>query len=306
MSINTIYELAQSYDDKQEIIVDPFQREAPLFQSMPCMLSSKADKNIFDIIKDVAVPTVTEFDAPLPKLYASTESNFASLAKVGGRFEIGRDRARLNGGVENILERQLPPILSRAGASFDYSFLYNSLRKFCIDNYAEYKTATSFSGQGYSMIGINWADGENIGLVSPYLPGEKVFETTAIGGGNIIDLIDKTGHVYSGYALEIVTFIGIQLARPDKVHALVNIDASHMPTAEDILNFIDNFKGYNGNNCAIYAHPKLINALRAKYDSANDKVGFFHSDGRDIYIDNVRIIRDDNLLAGTEASVTLA
>ena len=90
------------------------------------------------------------------------------------------------------------------------------------------------------------------------------------------------------------------------MHALVNIDGSHLPTPEDMLNFIDAFKGYNGNKCEIYVHPVLVNKLRATYQKDNQHVDFIRAVGRDLFIDNVRIVRDDNLLQGTEASVTLA
>ena len=302
---NTIYDIALSYADKQEHIVDPLQREAPLFQNLPCMETSKMDKNIFEIVKDVAIPTVNDFDAPLPKLYANTELNYASLAKIGGRIELPLDKCRMLGRAE-LIQKQMPVILNRAGQAFDASFMYNSLRKFCIDHASDCVTnAGGGDSGGYSIVGITWGEGENYGLFKPALSGQKMFDVYPLSGGNIMNIQDKEGKEISGYVIEMVMFLGIQLARLDRIHSIINIDATHLPTFNDLLDMVYSIGGY-GDNSVFFAHPKLIYKLRSQYMADNQhKDGFVMDADGNLRVDKVRFIADPNMLDGTETKITL-
>ncbi len=303
---NTIYEIALSYADKQEKIVDPLQREAPFFQNLPCMETSKMDKNIFEIVKDVAVPTVNDFDAPLPKLYANTELNYASLAKIGGRIELPLDKCRMLG-KDELISKQMPIILNRAGQAFDKAFIYNSLRKFCIEHTADGCVTNAGGGDsgGYSMVGITWGEGENYGLFKPALSGQKMFDVYALDGGNITNIFDNAGKAISGYIIEMVMFLGIQIARTDRIHSIVNIDASHLPTFNDLLDMVYDIGGY-GDNSVVFAHPKLIYKLRNAYMGDNlHKDGFTMDADGNLRIDKVRVVQDPNMKDGDETKITL-
>lgn len=298
---NTLYEIATTYTDPQREIIDPFVEEAPLFQLLPCVQTTNADKNIFDIVKDVKLPEVVNFDAPVPQIYATTEKGYASLGKVGGRISIPLDKARIVS-IEKLLATQLPIIFKRTGMAFDYSFMYNSLKKFCLENASECitKLGATTANSTYSMIGVTWGEGENCGLYNPALAGEKLWNQYMLSGGNIMNIKDKNGNDISGYVWEIVTFLGIQLARTDRIHALVNIDATHLPTAEQFLDFIYDFGGDYGNSM-IFAHPKLINKLRGKYQEEQHHHDIFTVDANgNIRVDKTLIVKDPNMSNGGE------
>lgn len=298
----SIYDIGIAYKDKQEAILNPFFRETPFFNSMPCIEASKGPVNIYEKVKDIAIPEFVNYDAPLPDISASTELGYATIGKVGGRLNIPLDKAKLIG-KEELIAKQLPLILNKAGQAFDYSYLYNAVKRFCLENKSECVTRIKSSGSGstyYSMIGVTWSDGGNCGLYQPALSGEKMFDIYALNGGNVTNIPDTAGNFISGYIYEVACFIGIQLPDPQRVHALVNIDASNIPTLKQLLDFQYAFGGY-GANSAIYCHPLVFNMLVASL-TQDDKIGdglIERRDGR-LYINGCPVILNQNMLNGTE------
>lgn len=305
---DTIYEICQSYTDKQDLIIDPFFKETPLFNSMPCVEASKGLVNVFSTVKDYTLPEIVDYDAQLPVISATIETGFATIGKVGGRMNIGLDKARLLG-LENIINQQMPAIMMGAGRSFDRTYMYNGLKKFCVNNAADCLTkgGSVTDNANFSMIGITWGKGENCGIYQPAMSGAKMFDRYAIGGGNIIYVDNERGEKIAGYALEIVTYIGIQLPRKDRVHAFVNIDNSHLPSAEDLLQFVTKFNGFDSDSSVIYCHPLLFVKLVAKFSQEQQRNDVIHAgqwNGKNaIFVVNCPIVMDGNMLPGTEALV---
>lgn len=300
----TIYDISMSYTDKQELIVDPFFKETPLFNSMVCMEASKGAMNIFEKIKDVSIPELVDYDAPLPLVSASTELGYAKIGKVGGRINLPLDKCKLLGR-ENILAKQLPFILNRTGQAFDYSYMYSSLKAFCLENKTDCVTRIGTTGTDfYSMVGVSWSEGENCGLYQPALSGEKMFDIYPIGGGQIIDIKDSAGNVFAGYAMEIVMFLGVQLPRTDRIHLLANCNTSNIPTYQQLLDFVDDFGGYRPNS-AIYCHPTMRNIIASTYQKESGHADLITVDQTgQMRIAGCPIIVDANMLKGTEAIVT--
>lgn len=301
----SIYDIGISYTDKQEAILNPFFRETPFFNSMPCIEASKGPVNIYEKVKEIKIPEFVNYDAPLPNISASTELGYATIGKVGGRMNIPKDKARLLG-KEEIIAKQMPLILNKAGQAFDYSYLYNGVKAYCLENKANCVTRIGTAGSGntyFSMIGVTWSEGGNCGLYQPALSGEKMFDIYPLGGGNEMNIPDNNGNNITGYVIEVACFIGIQLPDPQRVHALVNIDSSNIPTLQQLLDFQFAFGGY-GNNSVIYCHPLVFNKLAASL-TKDSKVGdgmIERRDGR-LYINGCPVILNPNMLNGTEAYV---
>lgn len=301
---NTIYDICMSYTDKQQQIIDPFFKETPLFKSMPCIEASKGAINTFEKVKDVAIPEFVNYDSPLPVISASTELGYATIGKIGGSLNLPLDKCRLLG-KEKMLASQLPLIFNRTGQAFDYSYMYNSLKAFCLENKSECVTKIHNAGSAfYSMIGVTWSEGENCGLYQPALSGEKMFNITPIAGGEVTRFNDASGNPISGYVLEITMFLGIQLPRTDRIHALVNIDSTHIPTYNQLLDFVYNFGGYTQNS-AIYVHPRCLNLILASFTTDATRADMI-TRGADgiLRIAGCPVIVDQNMLNGTEAIVS--
>ena len=300
---NTIYEICMSYTDKQQHIIDPLFKETPLFNSMPCMEASKGAINTFERVKDVTIPEFVKYDSPLPVISASTELGYATIGKVGGRLNLPLDQCKLLG-KEEILRKKLPLIFNRTGQAFDYSYMYNSLKAFCLENKSECVTRIGSSGSAfYSMIGVTWSEGENCGLYQPKLSGEKMFDVYPMNGGNITYIKDSSGNEYAGYVLEIAMFLGIQIPRTDRIHALVNIDSTNVPTHKQLLDFVYDFGGYTPNS-VIYCHPLCLNIIISKFMEETKHADLIKMDneGR-VRINGCLVVPDQNMINGTEAIV---
>ena len=99
----------------------------------PCG-GGKGAINTFERVKDVTIPEFVKYDSPLP-VSASTELGYATIGKVGGRLNLPLDQCKLLG--KEILRKKLPLIFNRTGQAFDYSYMYNSLKAFCLENKSE-------------------------------------------------------------------------------------------------------------------------------------------------------------------------
>ncbi|MBQ4433053.1 MAG: hypothetical protein II894_02725 [Bacteroidales bacterium] len=53
----------------------------------------------------------------------------------------------------------------------------------------------------------------------------------------------------------------------------------------------------------VFCHPTLINAIRAKYMRDNQHADFIRYENGSLFIDDVRVIKDKNMLKGTEAAI---
>lgn len=308
---DTIYDLTQNWLDR-DFLINPFLQDAPFFASIPMMETNAKLANVTSKVKDIEVPQVVDFDAPLPQIKVSFEKSFAVLGKVGGILPLGLDKMKLLDNVEAYINQQLKVIINKTGQDFDYSYLYAVVKKFCLDNISKCVTRV-LTGQTaetgyYSMIGINMRLGENCGLFSPYLNSNgqgKLFELIVPDNGAVTKIKNEKGQEIYGKELGIQTYLGLQLPRPDRVHALVNIKpsaANGVPSPAQLLDFIAEFaQGDDGD--MVFCHPSLINAIRATYMKDNAHADFIRWDNGAIYIDTVRVVPDKNMLKGTEAAV---
>lgn len=307
---NTIYELTQNWDDAR-FLVNPFLQDAPFFNSMPMMETNAKLANITDRVKEIKIPQIVNYDAPLPEIRTTFEKTFASVCKVGGIMTIGYDKAKLlEGGVAEYIAKQMGPIMNKTGQAYDQSFIYNILKKFCIENgrFTRVLPGQSAATGYYSMIGISWNLGENCGLYSPAMNANgkgKLFDTIPVAGGQVIQVKNENGEEILGKQLAVQTCLGLQIANEKRVHALVNISTTAdngIPTPDKLLEFVSEFETGDPDKDVIYCHPSLINAIRAKYMREQYHVDFIRSEGADVYIDNVRLVKDKNMLKGEEGA----
>lgn len=308
---NTFYDLTMNWNDREDYI-NPFLQDAPLFNSMPMMETNAKLANVTNKVKSITTPQVIDFDAPLPEIRTTFEKTYAVIGKVGGKISLGLDKIELLGeGLDAYVAAQLEPIMNQTGQDFDKSFMYNIIKAFCLQNEAKCVTRcmtgqTANTGY-YSMIGISWRRGENCGLYNPDLSGAKLFKIIPMGGGAVINIKNDAGQEIPGKQTIVQTYMGMQLPRPDRVHALVNIkpgETNGIPTPDQLLEFVSTFSTGNPDNDVVYCHPTLINKIRAQYMRDNQHADFIKQDGKDILIDDVRVVKDPNMLKGEEAAVT--
>ena len=119
----------------------------------------------------------------------------------------------------------------------------------------------------------------------------------------VLTLKDSSGNEYAGYVLEIAMFLGIQIPRTDRIHALVNIDSTNVPTHKQLLDFVYDFGGYTPNS-VIYCHPLCLNIIISKFMEETKHADLIKMDneGR-VRINGCLVVPDQNMINGTEAIV---
>jgi hypothetical protein len=310
---NTMYDLTQNWQDR-DFIINPFFQDAPFLAAMPMKETNAKLANVTTTVKDIEVPKIIEFDAPLPDIRASFEKTFAVLGKVGGKMPIGLDKIKLlEGGLQAYIDAQMEPIMNKTGQDFDRSFLYAVVKAFCLDH-ADTCISKVLTGQTadtgfFSMVGISMKRGENCGLYSPALNANgqgKLFEVIVPYNGAVMKVKNEKGEEIYGKEVAVQTYLGMQLPRKDRVHILANISKTAdggIPTPDQVLDFIATFQTGDPENDMIFAHPSIINAIRAKYMRDNQHVEFIRYENGALYFDTVRVIPDKNMLNGTEAAI---
>ena len=123
-----------------------------------------------------------------------------------------------------------------------------------------------------------------------------------INGGQLY----KNANGILGYGVRLKGYIGVQLANPDAVSAIVNINADNIPSAEAIDDMLVEAKATPGSTF-IFCHPKVLSMLN-KY-----KGDVLHASGYDLGINRnfmawngIRFVTSYNFENGCEDVVSLA
>ena len=108
---NNMYEVAVALAPKQSQLIDYLVEDAVIVKEIPFQAATHGIKNVFERVKDVTGPTLVDLDAPLPLVTALTELGETPLFKIGGKLEIGKDKAEAMRGKEEYpyQDREGPP-----------------------------------------------------------------------------------------------------------------------------------------------------------------------------------------------------
>jgi hypothetical protein len=296
----TLKELSVLYAKKQPKMVDDILEETPILEMIPFEEASHGLWNMYEEVIDITGAGFVEIDAPLPPIGMMSDLKKLDLAIMGGLMEVGEDKAKLFGGKEKYFGKKMPKILSQSGVDTEVAFLYNHIRKFCIDN-GLYTDSTGTEDTCYSILVVRFESGVTTGIYSP--EGFKqgaMLHTFPINGGNLY--LDSNGVLV--YGLRIKGYFGFQIASPKTVHAIVNIYAGKIPTEAQIDNAIAEVRGRPGNTY-MFMHHKCRNLLYGYKEDAL-QMGTKDKD-MDRQIDKwngIPIICSYNFLDGTEEAVS--
>ncbi len=301
---NAFRELAIAKAKKQTKVIDALTEEAPILASMPMEPASHGIVNVFEEITTVSGADMVDLDAPLPTVDASGKLLQTNLSAIGGKIEVGEDKARRFGGAQAYFAKKLPVILRKTGMDIEANILYNVIRKYAFDN-GKLDTAGGASDKNYSLLVVHWVPGEITGLYDEEGFGNgKAFDFSPISGGNLYENSLKQ----LVYGLRMKSYCGVQLANKLYVSGLVNIDLenSKLPTKKQITQALLDARA--GANSFIYCHPAVKSALGSEYKL--EHIQFQNSDNQVNSVldawDGIPFQTSYNFLAGTEADVELA
>ena len=324
---NTLQQEALGYEKTQGLLINNLIKKAPFLDTVPFITSTHGKKNNYIQLTGFKG---ADFRAD-NGLYAQMDGHFElkteRLGKLGGEMSLTEDIAldyaagRTNDAkkaTEEWFSKITPTVLAAAGESLECHLIYNVLQQRAIA-YSAGKTGVektcrnaggTTSGQNYSILIVKQNKEENCGLVSPSgKNNDEVLYMEWENGGQRHKLVssdpEKNGRI--GYAATWDGIIGYQVARPDQVGAIFNIDPSTtgaMVKLSDILELLA-IVDADASDTQIVMHP----VLKAKiFGEKWDKVQLGTGDRNLITgfdrIENIPIISTKQMAGGTEAVVS--
>lgn len=226
MAQKTLKEIAMMYARKQPQQVEYLTEEAPFIAAMPFEPASHGFWNSYEEITGINGASVVQMDAPLPDLDVSSDLKKVDLELFGGKIQRGEDAVKVLGGFAKYLAKNEQHIMNKFGQDAEQRILYKYFRQFAIDNGAAntkllYKGTNAAANTGWSIIAVRFSPSVTTGLYNPDGFGQgTMLNYSPINGGALYDI----GNGVLGYGGRYKSNIGVQIASPKTVGAMVNID----------------------------------------------------------------------------------
>jgi hypothetical protein len=297
---STLKEVAVGLSQKQEHLVNSLTEESPILDNMRFERSSHGLWNAYEEVSSISGAGFVDMNQPLPEMQIDSNLKKVDLSILGGEIFLPEDKASVLG-VGEYFAKKVPILLKQAGQTAEQKIIYDNFLPYAIGN----GKAVSAGGASscYSMVAVRFVEGEVAGLYSDRaLQSDALLDTTHINGGTLY----KNANGVLGYGVRIKGYIGVQLANPDAVSAIVNINGSNIPTAAQIDNMLIDAKA-TPYSTFIFCHPKVLsflntykgNILHTAEDDWNLNRSFMAWNG-------IRFITSYNFKNGTESAVSLA
>jgi hypothetical protein len=250
-------ELAVKHAKKQLKMVDSLTEGTPLLNSM---LMAQASGGLFHVYEDLSSVTgggFTDLNSSLTTVSAESELGQVDLKMIGGEMFVPQDTATKLGGKDAYFGMKFPPILRRTGMTVEHSLIYDSLRKYAIDNgHTVTGDGTTVGGQS-SILAVTWVEGEISGLYDPDYYQDGIFKIEDLVNGSLMK--HPTSGV-NGYGRQFKTALGVLLANADYVSAYVDIDLlteDKGVTTAKMDSLLDLCRAGDGNT-VLYMHPSTV------------------------------------------------
>jgi hypothetical protein len=312
--IGTLKELSNELATTQEHQVDYVTESAPIMDGMRFEEASHPLWNVYDEVNDVTGGGFVDMDAPLEEIEVSTGLKQVDLKIMSGKMFVPEDKAQAYGGVKKYFAKREGKVLRVLGQNAETSIIYANLRKWCIDRTLDgsYTRAWSIGGssnKNYTLMAVRWVPGETIGLRSP----------NAFNGGTLIDVkplyggaLYENAQGIPGYGLRFKAYIGLQIANPFTVAALVNIDkdsaTQKLPTAMQIDDLLAKVRAGDGGVTMLYGHRDMVTVLAqvGKDGALTMTPGDKNVDRRVAEWNGIPFVSSYNFKEGNELNVSLS
>ncbi len=315
---NTLKDLNVYLSDKQQGLVNNLVEKNPIIDSMPMKASSHGIYNVYGKVTDIDAMQEVDYDAELPIVGISFDLGRTRLGKIGGKLPMPMDAAKEMGGYDKFANDRYPQIIAKSGNDNEARIYYKGFLASAIANDRAVSAGGTSANKQYSMVMVHYDPDTTTGLYNPNaLSTGKLFTTLMLNGGKVFELDLPDGSRPLGKMMAMFMEFGLQLADPDAVGAIVNIEPkadtnnadkiAGLPTAMMIDDRLAGVRADTGSTF-IYTHPVLVNYLANKYQLERRSV----SDGATgvnyslTAWNGIPIIGSYNILWGKEAVVDLA
>lgn len=313
---NTLKDINVFLAKKQQGIVNTLVEKNPIIDTIPVRGASHGFYNVYSKVNDIDSMGEVDYDAELPTVGISFELGRTRLGKIGGKLPIPQDAAKEMGGYERYANTRAPLIIAKSSNDNESRIYYRGFLKAAIDNGKAVGCGGTTANKQYSMAFVTWDYDSTVGLYNPNsLSNGKLFETIALNGGNEYE-IEVGGKKCIGKMLAMYMEFGVQLANPNAVAALLNIEPTAnisdpdkidgLPTRLQIEDRLSAVRA-NPAQTFIYCHPTLLGYLALKYQLpqrviTNDTTGLRY---KLVDWNGIPLVGSYNLNWGTEAVVVL-
>lgn len=303
--VGTLAELNNHYAKKQPKLLENLTEDTAVLNQMKFEPASHGLWNTYEEVSNIKGAGFVDMNAPLPQLGVDTKLKRTDLSILGGEIFVPEDTAKMFGSAEAYFAKRTPALLKEAGMTSEQKLIYDNIAKFAKDNDkladAGGSAATGETGL-YSMYAFRQIEGENIGLYSPEgFKNGAGLDVAKINGGNLY----KNEKGVLGYGIRLKGYFGFQLANAKGVAGIVNINPSHIPTAEQIDNMLIDARATSANTFII-CHPKVLSMLN-KYKGNVLQMTTKDQDLDRTYMawNGIRFITSYNFINGNEKHVNV-
>lgn len=302
----TLAELNNHYAKKQSKLLENLTEDTAVLNQMKFEPASHGLWNAYEEVTAIKGAGFVDMNAPLPQLGVDTKLKKQDLSIMGGEIFVPEDTAKMWGSAEAYFAKRTPALLKEAGMTAEQKLIYNNIAKFAKDNGKLQSAGGTAAGGGdtglYSMYAFRQIEGENIGLYSPEgFKNGAGLDVAKINGGNLY----KNTNGVLGYGIRLKGYFGFQLANAKGVAGIVNINASHIPTAEQIDDMLIEARA-TAANTFIICHPKVLSMLNT-YKGSVLKLTSGDQDMNRTYMawNGIRFVTSYNFIAGNEKQVNV-
>lgn len=307
----TITEIARELSTTQEVIVDSLTEETPFLEIMPFEPTTHGLSHNYENIEEITGATFTDIDGEVSEVGVESALLTKDLSILSGLDEAGVDKVQKYGGIDAYIAKKAPYVLAQTGMDLEAAFIYNLFRQAAIDAGNIQEPATPSTGNtGYSLVVVRFQRGVCTGL----------YDQTGFGNGKLIEMnkVENGEPYYIGAAgsrrkvqgWDLRGYTGALVASTKNVSAIVNINISNIASDTTMPDLIDEAllqaQSERGNT-VILCHPRLKNKLHAfKGEKLQINIADDNFRRRIDLWEGVPIIATYNMLAGTEADVTVS
>ena len=302
----TLAELNNHYAKKQSKLLENLTEDTAVLNQMKFEPASHGLWNAYEEVTSIKGAGFVDMNAPLPQLGVDTKLKKQDLSIMGGEIFVPEDTAKMWGSAEAYFAKRTPALLKEAGMTAEQKLIYNNIAKFAKDNGKLQSAGGSAAASGdtglYSMYAFRQIEGENIGLYSPEgFKNGAGLDVAKINGGNLY----KNTNGVLGYGIRLKGYFGFQLANAKGVAGIVNINASHIPTAAQIDDMLIEARA-TAANTFIICHPKVLSMLNI-YKGNVLQMTTGDQDMNRTYMawNGIRFVTSYNFIAGNEKQVNV-
>ena len=326
MENDTLQRIASRYSKMQGTVVDHFMRPLEFMKRVPFITSSHGFFNQYEEFTNVKGAEFREFDAPSTQMSADTSLQQVKLGVIGGEMSVSEEFAlhMANGSTTDAgaaasqyFAKQTPQILNNSGKKTENHFIYKILlpkmmeynRKIAADK----TKRTIFNAGGsdnanYTIFAIRQNPELNCGLVSPCGKNKDevmYMEWLNDGARHRIEVGKDAGKI--GFEATWKAFLGYQLACPEYLGAIVNIDPANdkMVTAPMIDDLLDAVEA-DTSDTILVMHRSMKSKLGAlKWEKIDLENSEERINTRVMAWNGVEMVGTNTMLKGTEGNATL-